>query len=501
MATRVGGRQGCKFGACLFNSTFSVALFMIHDVLVQAGIVLQVRCDDAAPWRPAPPGADGVPTNVLDAAFVDDTALILFAASSRLLDSAIETLLKHVQDHYTVLNLEINWNVGKTEAFLIYRGHEAAQRTRARRPPGGGPLSIPIPGTASTLSVVSQYKHLGGEIAASGSLVPLAQGRRRRALAAYAPLAMKVFGSCNIVLDLKQWLFQTLIMSRLMYNLHVVVPTRHFVSILNDVYMRGHRRMHGATRAGPGGETDLEFRERIRLPSLDCILARARLRYLGRLLRSRPPALLALLRQRPRSRRPGWLDLIVDDLRRLRLTVALCAALPDPDDHPEEWSNFVLADPLRWKQSVAMLHFVDSLCDVRALPDDAQTCRPHVCTDCHVAFATAKQLAQHRRIKHGERCPQRFYAPASGICPACHTTFGTRLALLSHLCDSRRNACWNAITRNPKRYAKMPATTVEALDDVDREARNAARKSGHTHALATGGCVRSDGTHVGRPTT
>ena len=81
MATRVGGRQGCKFGACLFNSTFSVALFMIHDVLVQAGIVLQVRCDDAAPWRPAPPGADGVPVNVLDAAFVGDTVLTLRASS------------------------------------------------------------------------------------------------------------------------------------------------------------------------------------------------------------------------------------------------------------------------------------------------------------------------------------------------------------------------------------------------------------------------------------
>ena len=76
----------------------------------------------------------------------------------------------------------------------------------------------------------------------SGSLVPLAMSRRRRALAAYAPLAMKVFGSAHISLDLKLWMFQTLVMSRLTFNLHVVVPTKRFITTLNDAYLRGMRR-------------------------------------------------------------------------------------------------------------------------------------------------------------------------------------------------------------------------------------------------------------------
>ena len=151
-------------------------------------------------------------------------------------------------------------------------------------------------------------------------------------------------------------MFQTLVMSRLVYNLHTLVPTRPFLTILNDVYLRGHRRMHDAVRAGPGSESGLDFRSRTRTPSIDCLLARARLTYLGRLLRSRPPALVALLRQRPRGLRSRWLDLLVSDLRRVRQLVARCSGLPEPDDDPEVWTSFVTQDPLRWKQSVALLH-------------------------------------------------------------------------------------------------------------------------------------------------
>ena len=235
---------------------------------------------------------------------------------------------------------------------------------------------------------------------------------------------------------------------------------------------------------------------------MDCVLMRARLTYLARMLRAQPPALLALLRQRPRGSRSRWLRLISDDMRRLRSLVARCNLLPDPDSDPAAWTQFILSDQLRWKQCVALVHFTDSLCDVRAAsPEDAVATREFRCDACGVAFHTHKQLAQHRRIKHGEKCPQRFYAAASGACPVCQTVFGTRLALLSHLCDSRRQRCWTEICRHPGRFVQIPAEEVAVLDALDNEARKRARRQGHSHALATGGCVRADGTPVGRPTT
>ena len=209
VSTRVGGRQGCKFGACIFNSTFSVALIMVHDTLARAGVAMQLPSDAACPWTLAAPPADAPAVDVLEKAFVDDTALMLVARTPELLDCAINVLLTTVQSFYRALNLETNWGEGKTEAFLVYRGQGAACRMRAWRPTPGAKPSISVPNSDSILNIVSSYRHLGGEIAVSGSLVPLAMSRRRRALAAYAPLAMKVFGSANISLDLNLCMFQT----------------------------------------------------------------------------------------------------------------------------------------------------------------------------------------------------------------------------------------------------------------------------------------------------
>eukprot|EP00969_Alexandrium_andersonii_P243361 10750391-Alexandrium_andersonii.AAC.1 len=70
------------------------------------------------------------------------------------------------------------------------------------------------------------------------------------------------------------------------------------------------------------------------MPSIDCLLARARMAYLARLVWHRPPALLAILRARPRGRRSPWLDIIIGDMRRMTELVDRCAWLPDPEQFP-----------------------------------------------------------------------------------------------------------------------------------------------------------------------
>ena len=113
------------------------------------------------PLAPGPPSpAGGSQQHVLDAAFVDDTVLILMAPSPRTLDGAIDILLQTVQGFYHVLNLGINWDVGKREAFLKYRGKGAAARTRAWRSAPGEPMGIRVPSSSALVHVVPTYKHL-----------------------------------------------------------------------------------------------------------------------------------------------------------------------------------------------------------------------------------------------------------------------------------------------------------------------------------------------------
>ena len=155
-----------------------------------------------------------------------------------------------------------------------------------------------------------------------------------------------------------------------------------------------------------------------------------------------------------------------------------------------------------WKQDVAILHFTDSICD-RSVPATQEvTERPFACTECAVALATAKQWSLHRRIVHGECCPQRHYAgvrsDGTAPCPVCVTVFSVRLALIRHLCDCRRPACWNQILAAPGRFVRLSDAKTLELDDADKEARRAGRRAGHSHAVIPGGCISHDSRPCGR---
>ena len=499
VATLIGGRQGCKFGSMVFNGTFSLAMTLIRDALLDSGIVLRVRPASSAFWGAGEePGGDDSDVPVLDAAFVDDECFMLYGCSAKSLDDAIETMLTTVCQMYDRLNLTINWKAGKSECFLVYRGAAATACLQRRRVREDGSLAVEVTALGVQLLVVPRYCHLGGVISADGSLAAAAQHLRASAAKAYGPLACKIFGSSVVAPGLKLWFMSSLILSRLLYNTHVLVPSRRFMVVLNGVYMRVLRRVDGSPRFG-SVDPDLVVRERLKQPSIDCLLMRGRLRFFARLVRSEPVALMALLGTRPRGAPLPWVALLLDDLRRLRSLVATCSRLGDPEVETAAWRAFVLEAPAAWNAAVATLYFVDSCCDAAASSTEGGGgTRPFPCLQCPLSFHSCKARDQHMRIKHGVRCPQRFFAPADATCMLCKTRFGSRLRLLGHLCDRRRTKCWDAILGDPVRFPPLAAKTVEALDRADQEQRREAQRCGHSHALAHGPTRRSNGTVVGR---
>ena len=80
-------RAAGKFGGTLFNSVYSVALLALRDHLLEAGVILRVREHDAVDFLQQ--GSEFDPCNfceesdndvpVVDAAFVDDEALVVMA--------------------------------------------------------------------------------------------------------------------------------------------------------------------------------------------------------------------------------------------------------------------------------------------------------------------------------------------------------------------------------------------------------------------------------------
>ena len=69
-----------------------------------------------------------------------------------------------------------------------------------------------------------------------------------------------------------------------MFNVHVIVPSARFISLIDAIYMRGVRRIAGCPKYDKTALGDEEVRVKMRQRSLQCLLIRARLRYAARIV-------------------------------------------------------------------------------------------------------------------------------------------------------------------------------------------------------------------------
>ena len=143
-------------------------------------------------------------------------------------------------------------------------------------------------------------------------------------MASYSPLAVKIFSSPAISTQKTIALAYSLVVSKLIYNVHVWsrcdgIARRQ----LNTIYMKLWRRIANKSRYRAGCGSDLSIRESLDIPSLDCLLRRNRLKYLSRVFAANVPALEALLHSRGKANsKLPWVELIVADMH------VLYSALP-----------------------------------------------------------------------------------------------------------------------------------------------------------------------------
>lgn len=182
-----------------------------------------------------------------------------------------------------------------------------------------------------------------------------AQAKAQSAMSAYVPLAAKIFGSPRICEPLKMSFLWSLVLSRLLFNAHVVGPTAKYMKVLNVVYMRVLRRICNECRYGEKTIRDIEVRKKLLAPSMDCLLMRGRLRYLSRIVKGSPKALLCLLFSTPGNKKLPWTLRIVEDMRTLRHRVSICSRLPDPADDSKLWVDFIKQYHERWSLAVSTL--------------------------------------------------------------------------------------------------------------------------------------------------
>eukprot|EP00973_Karenia_brevis_P001721 234277-Karenia_brevis.AAC.1 len=359
-----------------------------------ASICLRLQKPSGAFWLGVSPECDS--TDIIDVTFVDDEAVVLMASSAAKLDKAISILLQLLSITFADLDFKINWDKGKTECCLLYRGAGAGKAMANWQHHDG--WYIPFAdagGSAAKLFIVSSYKHLGTVVAIDGSDVLDAKRKACSTMTAYAPIAVKIFGSSWIHMYLKLAFLDSLILTRLLLNVQIRVPSVRFVSIVSAVYMRVLRRIAGLMRYDGTACSDRQVRARLNQPSVDCLITRRRLMYLKRLVGLTPGPLHALLAVGCPTKPLPWVKLILSDLRLLRSQVSDVANMPNPEDNPEKWLSVILDE--RWRNWVLQLFFIDSVADKGEKPVVVKMWACEMCPKSEIAFfASERALRSHQ---------------------------------------------------------------------------------------------------------
>ena len=138
--TNLGIRQGCKFGAIIFNLMFCRALDDLRCTLRNEGLLSVFEYyPDAAPWCHMACKKDGTPLvassyEMCDITNVDDECLCLDAGTNDELHEKLPKALDIMQGVFTRHFLELNWKPLKTECVLhlFGRGTKHAWKTIER---------------------------------------------------------------------------------------------------------------------------------------------------------------------------------------------------------------------------------------------------------------------------------------------------------------------------------------------------------------------------------
>ena len=506
-----GGRQGCKFGAMIFNAVYAIALVQVYCSMDQNGLSFRVVQHVRTPWASQP---SGHPQSAYarDATYVDDEALVLVARSPILLDKAIDKLLEVLVDVFSKYGLNINWAPGKTEAMLKYRGKNATKCMENRRVNGTIFIKLPTCASAESVVVVDKYKHVGSVTAISSSDMYEVQHRCSEAIGAYSPIACKIFGSPQIGVWLKFHFLGSLVLSRLLYCVHTLTMSSKGVGKLNAVYMRALRRISGHMRYDAHCElNDLQVREQCMQPSIDCLLVRARLRYIKRICSHSTQALYIILCMQHKGKPIPWVAQLKGDLIIMRHhSHAQGLIMPSCESELDAWAA-LFNNKSAWESAVQSIFFMTSVSDKQSISSinninaGINPINMHICLECEphaqgmrTCFSTSKSLQSHMRAKHKTLCEFRCYVNADGKCPVCLTVFNSRIRCIAHLSDRRRTKCSDIISGGQIR--KLAVATVARLDLLDRESRRLAQRTGHSHPIAQGPAVRPNGRIVGRVT-
>ena len=445
--TRLGSRQGCRFGGLVFNLLYAVALRDVRQQCSALGLCLNFQFPKRCPpWNVA--STDGTlwePYEMLDVTFVDDEAFMLMADSCDdiLRDGAI--LLDVLQATLPKYGMTINWEPGKTEALVLFRGYRS-RKILAELPRHPKTDQRVLKASLAQCVITRCYKHVGTHVNTCGNLSDEVAYRLKKAKAVFGQLTKKVLTSAKIDVSTRISLLFSLVFSVLLYNsetwdkltLDVGRKIQHFY-----VYALSRTTRTPVSFVDSRGfMSDREFLNAWNFPSINCLIMRRRLKFYAALLHS-PSSAILCLGQAWSDTPSQWAMTAADDLLAMQKQSRTLSVLGDPRYEWRQWVDFIVHSKFRWKYMVnayfenEVLFRTETDVINTCISDKSELANHHVCTQCPVdaarIFSSIMALRAHLSSAHGHRKIARLYIASDNKCPSCHKVFRNRKAAVVHL--------------------------------------------------------------------
>ena len=346
--------------------------------------------------------------------------------------------------------------------------------------------------------VVDSYKHVGGIVSADGHMRREVCARVQAATAAWVKMR-KVITDRHLPTDVRLQILRGLVLSRLFFQSPSWSELDSWcMHKLETTYARFLRQLSGCTWTAAKKEgvykSDLEVRIWLGMPTVACILQKARLRALPSILACPAKALLALISVRSSrdKARAWWARTMAADLADLS-AVADLAFLGDPTENPAEWAKFAAENKSEWNRQVNALDFAQQGPPSQAPAPPCVEPPSHApaffrCDACQATgFRTQKALDMHKRVVHGLRQMANKFVDGDS-CPVCKKKFASRLRAIAHLSETRQRGrgLKGPSCRDRLLIEGVPQIAESRLIELDLQARTdrrEAKRAGHTRPV------------------
>ena len=428
----------------------------------------------------------------VDVTFVDDCAIMVHAPTNHRIEEIIKTLVSSFTVAAATRGLQVNFDKGKTELLRNVIG-KGAKTYKEQLCHNHNQLVWEVDGAKYAVHTCHTYRHLGTWLQTKSRHAKEVIARASAAKQQWGQLARPFFRR-NLALATKARVFQALVVSKMLYNVHTwagIKPEeldawnnhlRGPIALLMKGVLAPQRKYRHAT------DTLCAWCGMLPLPQQ---VHMNRLRFAKRLFLRCPAITWSLLFADTSSK--SWLTSFNASCTWMRTHYDQPQKLPTAED-TMAWIQHICMDT-RWKGRVKkaghlalQYHMAQAehliwqhnleatLAQAGAtLPADPvpfQSPERWQCDLCSKVFASTRALAMHASREHGYRKKVRYFATGA-TCQVCGQMFHTRGRLAIHLehnpkCYDVIQACW----------PPMPEQEVEELDRADRETEVQLRQQG-----------------------